>query len=63
MVPTFGMFDFHPTRVAALSADDAEREGYLAEVTRHSTQFGHGVLNEAAAHTEEGLRLALMHRF
>lgn len=63
MVPSFGMFEFGSSRQASVDAGDAEREGYLAEVTRHSTQFGHGVYNEAAAQIEESLRVALMHRF
>jgi len=63
MVPTFGMFDFIPVHLANINAEEAERDGYLAEVTRHSTQFGASGRSEAELHTEENLRVALMHRF
>ncbi len=63
MVPTFGMFDFIPVHLAKLGADEAEREAYLSEVTRHSTQFGAASRNEAEAHLEDSIKLALMHRF
>ena len=63
MVPTLGMFDFIPVHLANASAEEAEREAYLSEVTRHSTEFGAIGRNEADKHIEENLRVALMHRF
>lgn len=58
MVPTFGMFDFLPERLARTQADDSERQAYLSEVNRNSTQFG--VEGEAKAHTDACLRMALL---
>lgn len=63
MVPTFGMFDFLPVHLANIGSDEAEREAYLSEVTRLSTQFGISARSEAEAHIEDNIRLALMHRF
>jgi hypothetical protein len=57
------MFDFIPVHLATASAEEAEREAYLSEVTRHSTEFGAIGRNEADVHIEENLRVALMHRF
>lgn len=63
MVPSFGMFDFLPIRVAGLAADDSERQGYLNEVRVQSTEFGVGVRSESEALIEDNLRVALMYRF
>jgi len=49
MVPTFGLFDFESPRKAYVSAEDKERAGYLAEVSRFSTQFGVGSVSESEA--------------
>ena len=63
MVPTFGMFDFIPVQLANIGSDEAEREAYLSEVSRLSTQFGIASRSEAEAHIEDSIRFALMHRF
>lgn len=63
MVPSFGMFDFLPVRVAGLAADDSERQGYLDEICMQSTEFGAGVRSESEALIEDNLRVALMYRF
>lgn len=63
MVPTFGMFDFVPVRVAELKADEAERAAFLAEVTVFSTEFGATDRSESEARFEDNLRAAMMYRF
>ncbi|WP_018607652.1 hypothetical protein [Uliginosibacterium gangwonense] len=63
MVPSFGMFDFLPIRMASLSADESERQGYLNEVRMQSTEFGAGARSESEALIEDNLRVALMYRF
>ena len=62
MVPTFGMFDFLTVRVAGIEADDSERQAYLAEVHRESTQFG-AYRNEMEAFADSALRVAMLYRF
>lgn len=63
MVPTFGMFDYLPVRLARAEADDRERQEYLAEVHRNSTQFG-AFESEGRAHADACLRMAmLLNRF
>ncbi|WP_018609895.1 hypothetical protein [Uliginosibacterium gangwonense] len=63
MVPTFGMFDFLPVRLARAEADDRERQEYLGEVRRNSTQFGAHEA-EGQAHADACLRMAmLLNRF
>ncbi len=49
MVPSFGLFEFEPSRKAFVSAEDQERAGYLSEVVLNSTEFGAGNNNEAEA--------------
>lgn len=53
MVPTFGLFEFEPSRKAYMSAEDQERAGFLAEVVLNSTQFGAGSFGS----TESQLRM------
>lgn len=53
MVPSFGLFDFEPSRKAYVSAEDQERAGYLSEVVLASTEFGAGNRNESVRHFDE----------
>jgi hypothetical protein len=59
MVPSFGLFEFEPSRKAFVSAEDQERAGYLSEVVLNSNEFGAGNNNESAAHRLESLSRAL----
>ncbi len=60
MVPTFGMFDFMPERLGRAQVEDSEREAYLSEVNRQSTQFGASVGIESQAHIDACVRMALL---
>ncbi|MBK9395458.1 MAG: hypothetical protein IPN40_16980 [Uliginosibacterium sp.] len=60
MVPTFGMFDFMPERLGRAQIEDAERDAYLSEVNRHSTQFGASTGIESQAHIDACVRMALL---
>jgi len=42
MVPATGLFAAKAVRKVYVSAEDQEREGYLSEVMRDSTEFGVG---------------------
>ncbi|KAF7598411.1 MAG: hypothetical protein CGU28_12245 [Candidatus Dactylopiibacterium carminicum] len=56
MVPSFGFFEFEPSRRQFISAEDQERAAFLSEVVQRSTEFGAGY-NEAArvADSQENL--------
>jgi hypothetical protein len=55
MVPSFGLFEFEPSRKAFVSAEDQERAGYLSEVVLNSNEFGAGNNNESEAHRFESM--------
>ncbi|MDQ7990773.1 MAG: hypothetical protein REI09_14155 [Candidatus Dactylopiibacterium sp.] len=63
MVPSFGLFEFEPSRKAFVSAEDQERSGYLAEVVTNSTEFGVGNHNESQARRFDVAANTLMIRF
>lgn len=58
MVPSFGLFEFEPSRKLHVSAEDQERAGYLAEVVTHSTEFGVGNNESAVVRMDDMLRNA-----
>lgn len=59
MVPSFGLFEFEPSRKSFVSAEDQERAGYLSEVVLHSTEFGVGNANESEARTLQNMARSL----
>lgn len=63
MVPSFGLFEFEPSRKAFVSAEDQERAGYLSEVVLHSTEFGAGHASESAQRQLEAAASALRYTF
>jgi len=63
MVPSFGLFEFEPSRKAFVSSEDQERAGYLAEVVLNSTEFGAGMSSESAARYVEKSSAAMLYRF
>ncbi|MEN3109643.1 hypothetical protein ACFONG_14340 [Uliginosibacterium paludis] len=56
MVPSFGLFEFEPSRKAFVSAEDQERAGYLSEVVLNSTEFGAGNNEAEARHLQSMTR-------
>lgn len=63
MVPSFGLFEFEPSRKAFVSAEDQERAGYLSEVVMHSTEFGAGNHSESAARRYEAAAASFLIKF
>lgn len=63
MVPSFGLFEFEPSRKAFVSSEDQERAGYLSEVVLNSTEFGLGNLSESAARQADVMSSTLRNIF
>lgn len=59
MVPSFGLFEFEPSRKVFVSAEDQERAGYLSEVVLNSNEFGVGNHSESEAHRIESMTRGL----
>jgi hypothetical protein len=63
MVPSFGLFEFEPSRKAFVGAEDQERSGYLAEVVLNSNQFGAGAPSESSVHQIEVALSSMFYHF